>query len=148
MPQYVVHRMPHEQAMGGAEDAAQYDQVRLRLPGDAEDLRRGVRSRAHQGLHPNAERLGQRHHPGRHFPRELLRISLLPGQPDRTIVRYRIRANRGESDEVVSPRADDPYLWHAYFVTPNRAASNPSYDVFVSAASLFRRDKLVRTSSR
>ena len=62
--------------------------------------------------------------------------ALLPGQPDRTLVRYRIRANRGAGDEVISPRADDPYAWHAYFVTPVRASSRPVYDCLISAASL------------
>ena len=34
----------------------------------------------------------------------------LPGQPARTALRYRIRANRGDGLEVVSPRADDPQV--------------------------------------
>ena len=60
----------------------------------------------------------------------------LPGLPDRSLVRYRVRANRGDGDEIVSPRADDPFSWHAYFVTPARNATNPIYDVFISAKSL------------
>ena len=61
---------------------------------------------------------------------------VLPGQLDRSVVRFRIRANRGTGDEVVSPRADDPYPWHAYFVTPVRTSIKPIYDCFISAASL------------
>jgi hypothetical protein len=62
--------------------------------------------------------------------------ALLPGQPDRSIVRFRIRADRGVGAEVVSPRADDPFFWHAYFVTPARPSTKPAYDLFVSKASL------------
>ena len=66
----------------------------------------------------------------------------IPGQADRSIMRYRIKADRGEGSEVVSPRADDPAIvptglstrepWHAYFVTPNRTSLKPIYDCFVS----------------
>jgi Lamin Tail Domain len=67
----------------------------------------------------------------------------LPTQVNRSIVRYRITADRGDGAEVVSPRADDPAVvptavatrqpWHAYFVTPIRAATpKPIYDCFVS----------------
>src|ERR1043165_8220673 len=34
----------------------------------------------------------------------------IPGKPDRSIVRYRFEANRGDGVEVVSPRADDPQI--------------------------------------
>ena len=60
----------------------------------------------------------------------------LPGQTDRSVIRYRIRADRGAGVEVVSPRADDPFAWHGYFVMPVRASTTPIYDVFVSTASL------------
>lgn len=71
----------------------------------------------------------------------------LPGQVDRSVVRYRFRANRGDGIEVVSPRADDPQIapigpggalesWHGYFVTPNRTSARPIYDMLVSTASL------------
>lgn len=60
----------------------------------------------------------------------------LPGQAERRIVRYRFRADRGTGDEVVSPRPDDPYPWHAYFVSPVRSSPRPIYDLFVSASSL------------
>src|SRR5262245_55804131 len=62
----------------------------------------------------------------------------LPAQPDRKVVRYRIRADRGSGVETVSPRADDPFAWHAYFVTPTRAQGNPIYDCFISSVSLNR----------
>ena len=62
--------------------------------------------------------------------------AVLPGQPNRTIVRFRFRADRGTGDEVVSPRADDPYGWHAYFVTPVRTSARPIYDCFISTSSL------------
>jgi Lamin Tail Domain/Bacterial Ig domain/CotH kinase protein len=61
-------------------------------------------------------------------------MALLPGQVDRTIVRWRIKAERGAGIEVVSPRADDPMPWHAYFVTPVRASSKPIYDCFLSTS--------------
>ena len=61
---------------------------------------------------------------------------VLPGEPDRSIVRFRFRANRGNGEEVVSPRADDPFAWHACFVTPVRNPSKPIYDCFISATSL------------
>jgi hypothetical protein len=54
----------------------------------------------------------------------------LPGRPDRTIIRYRIRAERGTGLETVSPRADDPFAWHACFVTPVRAGTNRMETVF------------------
>jgi hypothetical protein len=66
----------------------------------------------------------------------------LQGQADRSIVRYRIKANRGDGVEIVSPRADDPAIgpvgpggeleaWHGYFVTPTRVSANPIYDLLI-----------------
>jgi Lamin Tail Domain/CotH kinase protein len=60
----------------------------------------------------------------------------LPGSTNRSIIRYSIRADRGAGVEVVSPRADDPFAWHAYFISPVRAGANPAYDCFISSASL------------
>lgn len=72
----------------------------------------------------------------------------IPGQTNRSVIRYRFKANRGEGLEVVSPRADDPQIapigtggareaWWGYFVTPVRTSTNAAiYDVFVSTASL------------
>jgi hypothetical protein len=60
----------------------------------------------------------------------------LPKRASRALVRYRICADRGDGMESVSPRADDPFAWHAYFVTPVRNATNPVYDLFISTKSL------------
>ena len=62
--------------------------------------------------------------------------AVLPSRLDRTVVRFRIRGDRGAGVEAISPRSDDPFGWHAYFVTPTRASANPIYDVFISPASL------------
>jgi len=70
----------------------------------------------------------------------------LPGQADRSIVRYRFLADRGDGVEVVSPRADDPQVapvgtggareaWHGYFVTPARSSVNPIYDLLISSTN-------------
>lgn len=71
----------------------------------------------------------------------------IPAQADRSIIRYRIKADRGDGAEVVSPRGDDPRLvpvnwasgtgftrepWHAAFVTPVRSSAKPIYDCFIS----------------
>jgi len=64
-------------------------------------------------------------------------LAEVPGQTNRALMRYRIRADRGAGDEVVSPRADDPFAWHGWFVTPARAATtNEIFDVFISRRSL------------
>ncbi len=82
----------------------------------------------------------------------------LPGQIDRTIVRWRIKADRGDGVELVFPRPDDPAVvqvgaptypstpapptalpkvsalreaWSAYFVTPVRSSVKPIYDVII-----------------
>ena len=60
----------------------------------------------------------------------------VPGQTDRSIVRYRILTDRGAGVQTVSPRADDPQAWHAWFVSPVRSSTRPSYEIFISAASL------------
>jgi hypothetical protein len=83
----------------------------------------------------------------------------LPGQIDRSIVRFRIKADRGDGVEVVCPRADDPAVvpvgaptyfatpappnaipktlgarepWQTYFVTPVRSSVRPIIDLIVS----------------
>lgn len=73
----------------------------------------------------------------------------IPGQTNRSIVRYRFKADCGDGLEVVSPRADDPPVtgfgttyanivreaWYGYFVTPTRTTANAAiYDIFVSTA--------------
>ncbi|MEY2411283.1 MAG: hypothetical protein QOF48_3953 [Verrucomicrobiota bacterium] len=72
---------------------------------------------------------------------------VLPGRPDRTLVRYRFRANRGSGLETVSPRADDPFGWHAYFVTPTRTSPNQIYECFISSASLTKLATNIGSSS-
>jgi hypothetical protein len=59
---------------------------------------------------------------------------VLPPQPDNTIVRYRISADRGAGREVLSPRPSDPHAWHAYFVSPVVPAASRAYHLFVSRA--------------
>jgi hypothetical protein len=69
----------------------------------------------------------------------------IPGQADRSIVRYRIKADRGIGLENVSPRADDMAIvpvsattkeaWHSYFVQPVRSSTRPIYDFFISTAN-------------
>ena len=59
----------------------------------------------------------------------------VPGLPDRSLVRYRVVATRAGTREAVSPRPDDPFAWHAYFVTPARASAKPVYDCFISTAN-------------
>ena len=63
----------------------------------------------------------------------------LPGQVDRSVVRYRILTQGGEQ---ICPRADEVKIvpvsltgresWQSYFVTPVRTSVNPVYDLFVS----------------
>ncbi len=60
----------------------------------------------------------------------------VPGQIDRSILRYRILADRGAGVQTVSPRADDPQAWHAWFVSPVRSSTRPIYDIMISSASL------------
>lgn len=75
-------------------------------------------------------------------------VAVLPGQLDRSIVRYRVRADRGAGVETVSPRVDDPFSWHACFVTPVRTGTNPVYDLFVSAPSLVTLNTNISQSPR
>jgi hypothetical protein len=60
---------------------------------------------------------------------------LLPPFSARQVIRYRFRADRGDGGEQVSPRLDDPFAWHAFFVTPVRGSAHPIYDLFISDAS-------------
>jgi hypothetical protein len=70
------------------------------------------------------------------FPADARFSVTLPGQSDRSVIRYRFLADRGDGLDVVSPRVDDPYSWHAYYVSPAQTSVYPIYDVFVSSASL------------
>ncbi len=60
---------------------------------------------------------------------------LLPQRPDNSIVRYRIRANRGAGMETISPRPSDPRAWHAYFVSPTVNTTTRLYQVIISPAN-------------
>ena len=51
------------------------------------------------------------------------------------MIRYRFLANRGDGVGRVSPRLDDPFEWHAFFINPTRTSTDPAYDVFISNAS-------------
>ena len=43
------------------------------------------------------------------------------------------RRQPGRGLQVLSPRPSDPHAWHAYFVSPAIAASQPPYQLFVKA---------------
>jgi hypothetical protein len=74
--------------------------------------------------------------------------ALLPGFSDRQVIRYRFLADRGEGRIPVSPRPDDPFEWHAFFVAPLRTGQAPAYDLFVSNASLSRLASNISQSPR
>ncbi len=60
--------------------------------------------------------------------------ALFPKHPDRTIVRYRILADRGQGQEVVSPRPSDPFRWHAFYISPRIEGRTRAYEIFISPA--------------
>jgi hypothetical protein len=61
----------------------------------------------------------------------------LPGQTNRSLVRWRVRLEGDTATNIIHPRDDDPFRWHSYFVTPQRAATtNTVYDILVSTRSL------------
>jgi hypothetical protein len=74
--------------------------------------------------------------------------SPVPGQADRSIVRWRIQAKRGSpAAEIVFPRTDDAQIapigiggvreaWAGYFVEPLRSSTKPIYDFFISTANV------------
>jgi hypothetical protein len=59
----------------------------------------------------------------------------LPRQPDNSVVRYRIVANRGAGQEPITPRPSDPNPWRAYFVTPALVTDARVYHMFISPAN-------------
>ncbi len=60
----------------------------------------------------------------------------LPGQPDNSIVRYRVRGDRGDGrSSVVGPRDSDPYGFYAYFVGPDLPGKAPAYQIFIARAN-------------
>jgi hypothetical protein len=50
------------------------------------------------------------------------------------IVRYRIRARRGGDEEILSPRASDPFAWHGTFVENPLPGKAPLYHIYVTAS--------------
>ena len=64
--------------------------------------------------------------------------AMLPAQKDSALVRYRVSGDRGKGVEVISPRASDPYRWHAYFVTPDLRNSTRTYHLLVEPADWTR----------
>ncbi len=67
----------------------------------------------------------------------------IPGQADRSVVRWRVKANRGDGAEPVFPRTDDAAIvpvgvstresWASYFVLPVRTTTKTAiYDVLIS----------------
>ncbi len=58
--------------------------------------------------------------------------AVIPAAPDRSVVRYRIIADRGTGKaETIGPRPTDPYAWYAYYVSPVIAGKTPVYEVFI-----------------
>jgi hypothetical protein len=57
----------------------------------------------------------------------------LPARSDNSIVRYRVLADLGSGLQVISPRASDPYRFHAYFVSPNVSSGQPPYQLFINS---------------
>jgi hypothetical protein len=62
----------------------------------------------------------------------------VPTLPSESIVRYRVLADRGDGQEVVSPRATDPYTHHAYFVDPEVVTNSRLYQLYVAPAAWTR----------
>lgn len=59
----------------------------------------------------------------------------VPAVAPGVVVRYRIRADLGKGSEILSPRATDPYRWHAYAKTPEVATSTRTYHLLISPAN-------------
>lgn len=60
--------------------------------------------------------------------------AVLPAQAERSIVRYRVRVTAGGETRQASPRPDDPYDWHAYFVSPVIDTGTRVYELFIDPA--------------
>jgi hypothetical protein len=61
----------------------------------------------------------------------------LPPFPANTIVRYRVGLDHGGDalPEVISPRATDPYAWHALAVVPAVATTTRLYQLYIAPAA-------------
>jgi hypothetical protein len=63
----------------------------------------------------------------------------LPVLPERAIVRYRIVGKRGGgARETLSPRAGDPFAFHALYVQPDPPLPAHSYQLFINPAEWSR----------
>ncbi|MBL9166584.1 MAG: lamin tail domain-containing protein [Verrucomicrobiales bacterium] len=65
----------------------------------------------------------------------------LPGFAPRSIIRYRIMAQRttadlGNFEQRILPREDDPFAWNGFFVVTNRTSPTDAYDLFASTNTL------------
>ena len=74
--------------------------------------------------------------------------AILPGQASRSIIRYRLLSSSPPAPTTISPRADDPFAWHACFISPIRSSPRPIYDLFISSASLSRLTTNISQSPR
>ncbi len=59
-------------------------------------------------------------------------VATVPAQPENSVVRYRVKADRGSGDEILSPRWSDPFDTHAYFVSPEIQTKATVYQVFIT----------------
>ena len=59
----------------------------------------------------------------------------LPGQPDESIVRWRVFGDRGAGVEQISPRPSDPHPYHAYFVSPVVDTDQTLYQLYLSSTN-------------
>ncbi len=69
------------------------------------------------------------------FQDDLVFTGLFPPQEAGSIVRYRFKADRGDGEEVVSPRPSDPYGWFAYYITPKVETDTPIYEISISRSN-------------
>lgn len=64
---------------------------------------------------------------------DLLYMATLPTHAERTIVRYRVIADRGAGDELIAPRPGEPFEWFAYFVSPDHGEHRTrTYEFFIA----------------
>ncbi len=57
--------------------------------------------------------------------------AILPGQPENTVVRYRILHTLDGAEIPLSPRPEDPFQWHGYFVEPTVSSDTTRYHLFI-----------------
>lgn len=61
----------------------------------------------------------------------ILYCGILPAQTAQQIIRYRIKATRSSGNPILSPRADDPFIWHAYCPWEGRT-NGERYEIYFS----------------